>query len=613
MPSSSPRSTRRAERPLAHAVALVSILAFGAAVRFAGIGHHLAHDPVDFDEMNNFVEPILEMWRSGSPDPTVYSGYPGFFNWLAFFPVGVGWKIGGQYGAYVGGRALVAAFGVLNVWLIYRLCRAFLGPGAALVGAALMAVSRGEVSAAHKIVPDVLVATGVLAVLLLLTASGPRVWILAGALCGLATAVKYTGLLTVPALAAGLGAGSDRRKSLVAATAVGILAFAAAAPYALKASSGMGMGFDHSLRHYYGDEKAGNLALQGRGLAVGTVASYFVLDLGYPGVLLAAAGLALFRPRRALLPAAAVVASMFLVTAPANKVYPRHVLPATAAAIFLSAVGFGSAVERLRDPWWRRAAGAGVAAALLAPPALAAARSAATYRGPTAADRAVAWVESNLGSPALLASALDPFEPDPTRFEVRGPMPLETVSGGARVQYDLLVARGPAPRDLGDLAVAAEFCEGARPAGCEITLLRPLHRPALLPADTPSEVEASHGGARAAVDSDSATVWTTPPGSAWITLRWAAPQRVARLEFDVDGRETSWPQEVQWDGVVEDGGRRALAAEALRPVRLRRQRAGAPHGQAFVLTPAVRLRELRLARPAGGEWGIAEMRVFTTP
>src|SRR4249920_3735177 len=123
--------------------ALLVILAAAAMLRFAGIAHHLAADPLDFDETHNFIEPIGRMWRSGSPDPTVYSGYPGLFNWLAFLPVGVGRRLGGATGAYVAGRAVVAAFGVLNVLLIHRLARRILGAGSALFAAALLAFSRG--------------------------------------------------------------------------------------------------------------------------------------------------------------------------------------------------------------------------------------------------------------------------------------------------------------------------------------------------------------------------------------------------------------------------------------------------------------------------------------
>jgi hypothetical protein len=604
--------TGRAEK-----IVLVAILAFAAAVRFAGIGHHLAHDPMDFDEMNNFVDPILKMWRTGSPDPTVYSGYPGFFNWLAFVPVVLGHTLAGQYGAFVGGRALVAAFGVVNVFLTHRVSRAFVGSVASLAGAGLMAVSRGEVHAAHKITPDVLVTTALLVILLLLRVSrGVRGWIVAGIACGLATAVKYTGLLTAPAVVVGLALGADRRRSLPITTAAALLTFATAAPYAVAAASsvGMGMGFDHSLQHYYGDEKVGNLALQGRGLAVDSVADFFVRDLGWPGIALAVVGFVFFVPRRELLPAAAVVAAAILVMAPANKVYARHALPATGAAIVLAAVGFAAVIERLpglRGPWRRQAACALLALVLLGPPGLAAARTAAIYRGPTAADRAIAWVEANVPSPGLVASAIEPFSPDPRRFEVRGPLALETIPAEARAQYDLLVARGPAPGGFDDLTVAAELCEGPRPAGCEITLLRPLQRPLLAAAPAPLAVLASERSdeALAALDGNPATSWRAPAGAGWLALRWSTPQAVARVEVDVDRREGSWPQVIDWEGVV-DGHRQVVAAEGLRPVRVRRQRPGAPRGQIFALTPTRSMTELRLVRPSGTEWGVAEIRVF---
>jgi hypothetical protein len=211
----------------------------------------------------------------------------------------------------------------------------------------------------------------------------------------------------------------------------------------------------------------------------------------------------------------------------------------------------------------------------------------------------------------LLASAIEPFSPDPQRFEVRGPLALETVPAEARAQYDLLVARGPAPSGFDDLMVAAELCEGPRPAGCEITLLRPLRRPRLTAAPAPVAVEASERSddAPAVVDGNPATSWPGPGGAGWLALRWDAVQTVARVEVEVDRHEGSWPQPIEWEGMV-DGRRQTLPAEGLRPVRVRRQRPGAPQGQIFVLTPPRALTELRLVRPSGSEWGVTEIRVF---
>jgi 4-amino-4-deoxy-L-arabinose transferase-like glycosyltransferase len=590
---------------------LAGVLGIAAALRFAGLGHHLAHDPMDFDEMNNFVEPILRMWRTGSPDPTVYSGYPGFFNWLAFLPVLAGQRLAGAHGAYVGGRALVAGFGVANVWLTYKVCRAFVGPGPALLGAALMAVSRGPVRAAHAITPDVLVATATLGLLLVVQrAAAKREWVGAGILCGLATAVKYTGLLTLPILVVGLWLRPERRRSLPTAILAALLTFGAAAPYAVVAQSPMGAGFEHSVRHYYGGATDENRALQGRGGALEDVVHYFVLDVTYAGLALALLALVLHRPRRELFPALALVAATILATAPANKVYSRHMLSATAAAIVLAAIGFDALVARFPASPRRDLAASLVAGLVLVLPAREAAWMAWTYRGPTAADQAVAWVEANLPGPRLIASAADPFEPDRARFEVRAPVPIFDLPPDVRAHYDALVASGPVPKGHPDLETATEICTGPRGVACEFTILLPRARPVLTPAAPPSAVEGSAEDGRAAVDGDAATVWLAPAGPTSLVLRWNEPQPVVRVDVDVDARESSWPQEITWDGIAEEGDEHPLAAETLRPARARRQMPTSPHGQAYVFTAPAPLRELRLFRANGDAWGIAEIRIL---
>jgi hypothetical protein len=598
-------------RDLRGAATLFVILLAAAALRFAGIDHHLAHDPMDFDEMNNFVEPILKMWRAGSPNPTVYSGYPGFFNWLAFVPVVIGQRLAGGYGAYVGGRAIVACFGVANVWLVYRLCRPWLGLGPALLGAALMAVSRGHVRAAHAMTPDVVVATATLGLLLALRrAKGPRRSCIAGSLCGLATAVKYTGLLTVPALAVGLWLGPDRRRSLAIAGVAAVLTFGVTAPYAVVARTSMGSGFEHSIHHYYGADSGTNRLLQGQAGSFRDVVHYFVLDVGLGGLLLVLLALVLHRPRRDLLPALLLIGATLLATAPANKVYSRHVLAATSVAIVLAALGFGALLQRFASAPAKRVVSWVAAALVLAPPTREAAQMAWTYRGPTSADRAVAWVEGHISGYGLIASAVDPFDPDPKRFEVRGPLPVFDLAPEVRAHYDAIVAGGPIPKGLADLQTVAEFCDGPKGVPCEFTILRPREHLALSLAVPLSASDASGIEAKAAIDGDAATSWLAPSGPSELVLRWATPQTVVRVEVDVDAREASWPQTIAWVGVRDSGTRCALVAEPLRPMRPRRQRDGAPHGQAYALRSPGPLNELHLLRAEGDGWGIAEIRAL---
>lgn len=598
-------------RALRRSLPLVSLLIGAAALRVAGIEHHLANDPSDFDEMHNFVVPILRMWKTGTADPSVYSGYPGFFNYLAFLPVVVGHRLAGQFGAFLGARLLVAAFSVLNVALLYRLCRSFAGTAVALFAAALLAFSRGDVRATHYITPDVLVASGALGVLLVLSRPGRwRRWLLAGALVGVTTAVKYTGILAAAPVLTAFAMEPQRRRSLPAAVAAGVLAFAAAAPYAVTTGGGegMGMGFLHSVQYYYGDGAQGNLALSGRRLALGTVLGHFRLNLGLVALLLAGVGLVWFRPRKPLWPALALVVAAIAAMAMANKVFPRHVLLATTTAAFLAAMGFAALLQR----GMRATLGAVLAVAALASPALSSVSLANRYRGPTAADRAVTWVESNASSPALILTTLEPFRVDPARFEVRAVDSLAALAPEALAQYDLVVTSGKPPARLPDAQVLASLGEAAGSDEGGVTILRARAGATLRVAPAPRRVLASHApeAARRAWDGDAASSWEAPAGPVWMSAEWDAPLTVVRIEVEVGAEGRSWPQELEWQGLSTEGETLPLRTEALRPKRPRRQRVGAPHGQIYVLAPPRALAGIRLVRADGKPWELAEVRVL---
>src|SRR5215470_14244152 len=181
-------------------VLLALILAAAALLRCAGLGRDVRRGSPTPDEWVNFVGPVHEMWEARSLDPHVHAGYPGLFNWIVWLPMGVGERHGGEAGATVAARAVVASFATLNVLLVYLLARRPWGEWAALLAAALLAFSRSEVSEAHFITPDVLVVSAFLA--LLLTARSPRFGAGAGLWAGLGTAVKYSGVLLFPPLCA---------------------------------------------------------------------------------------------------------------------------------------------------------------------------------------------------------------------------------------------------------------------------------------------------------------------------------------------------------------------------------------------------------------------------
>ena len=103
-------------RRLPHAL-LVLILMAAALLRFVGLGGDVRRGSPTPDEWVNFVGPVGQMWDARSLDPHVHSGYPGLFNWVVFLPMGLAARHGGEAGATVAARAVVASFATLNVLL----------------------------------------------------------------------------------------------------------------------------------------------------------------------------------------------------------------------------------------------------------------------------------------------------------------------------------------------------------------------------------------------------------------------------------------------------------------------------------------------------------------
>jgi 4-amino-4-deoxy-L-arabinose transferase-like glycosyltransferase len=327
-------------------MALLAILLVAAALRFAGIGHHLARAGPEYDERTIFVEPVLRMWRTGSLDPTVYTGYAGFFNHLAAVPVAIGLRLGGERGAAAAARGLVAAFGVLSVALVHGLARRPAGPAAGLLAAALLAVSPLEVRSAHYVTPDVLVGTAMLAALLVLARSPDhRAEAMAGALLGAATAVKYTGLVLVPAIVAERLT-KGRARGVVRVAVAAALVFAACAPFALLQLHRQGTELTWALQSYYGRDAAANRFAQGDASAAAAPLLIVTGALGPVGCALALLSVLLFRPLRPVIPLVTVVVAALLALLPANLVFPRHLVPVAVVTPVLAALGWRAVAGR---------------------------------------------------------------------------------------------------------------------------------------------------------------------------------------------------------------------------------------------------------------------------
>jgi hypothetical protein len=294
----------------------------------------------------------------------------------------------------------------------------------------------------------------------------------------------------------------------------------------------------------------------------------------------------------------------------ANLIYSRHVLLLAAAVAALSGAGMAGVLDRMAAGWPRRTVAATLLALVLVPPSLLSVPLAVAFARPGPADLAGEWIERNARERPLVGTAYEQFDLAADGFEVVTFEDWWEVPRSALSQFDLLVVR---PRDraaVPALRVLAEF--GASTTGHTIVGSGPR---APLSRLRPDEVRGPEGGSPpAAFDADPSTSWDAPAGPVTISVLWRRPAEVVRVELEVDGRDDSWPQRIAWEGLAE--GARAwspLRVFPLRPHNRARQRADAPHGQVFVLTPPVELRGLRLIRAQGPEWGIAELSVLSGP
>lgn len=593
-------------------VVLAAILCLAVCLRFTGIDHHVRRGSPTQDEQNNIVLPILDMWSKPTANPGVRIGYAGFFNYIAFLPVGIGHRWAGVAGAYVAGRGLVGLFSVLSVFLLYRLGRELVGEWPALFAASLLAVSRGEVGHSHYITPDVVVVSGTLGVLLLCARRPLDVTraVAAGALCGLCVAIKYTGLLALPGLLATLVVQRFPRKPAMAALLATSAAFAAAAPYAiLRASSPVvGTGLEFALRDYY--SAGGYAATTARNPeyanpVAAEIVGYLSQNLGPAGLGLAALSVVLFRPLAGLISGLTVVAFSVMVILPAHLVYPRHLLVPSAILALLAACGFRGLLQRLKSPRRRAAVAVVASVAVFAPPARNSLSLAAGYLRPSSVDLAASWMEANIPRHALVATGLPRFVLDRDRFEVRSWVPLCPPS--VLRHYDLVVIPYDQLPDLGlrRFSTYRLFDDGSGPVAVVTSELPSLKR--VVPTTTAASHQADHSAGPWLGTSS----WRSPGGGAWISGEWQSPLMIERVEVISDEVAGLRPQWLELEGQVDPGGPwKKLDVWPLRPGKLSRQAADSPLGQIYVLAPPLKLAGLRVSGRDPVAWGVGKVTVL---
>ncbi len=332
----------------------------------------------------------VRMAAEGSLDP-LFANYPP----LVFYVFAAAERLTGQLGgavghdpsgAYLAARTVTAAASVLTVGLVFEAGRRAYGAGAGLGAALALAVAPLAVRQAHFATTDAVQAAFVAAALLAgLSARGRRGFLLAGALCGLAAASKYTGgvvLVYVLVLA-------GRRFAL---PAVAGAAFAFALPSLAMllhpAAYVGGLAF-----------LGGNAYLRSHNLPIGwiyhsTVTLPFGLGLGAFALALAGiawAGVHRLRVDMALL---AFVAAYFALTGAGHEDFFRYMLPLLPALCLLA----GGLLRHA--PAW-----AAVAFGLLLLPSLYASVETDRLLGTTDTRvLAASWLEANLPVGAAVES-----------------------------------------------------------------------------------------------------------------------------------------------------------------------------------------------------------------
>lgn len=204
-------------------IALVALLALGAATHLAWFGHpaavvfdevHWGRDAVHYLRGSYFFDqhpPLAKLLFAGV---AALGGFPAGFDFRA---------IGEPYpdGTYLWMRALACGFGIALAPLLFLFLRSLgLGGWASFVPGSLLALDGGFVGTARLVLPESMLCAFGLAAMLVASRGGPA--LAAGLLLGAAASVKWTALpfFVVAAMSSRRGAGSLASRARRAAVAL---------------------------------------------------------------------------------------------------------------------------------------------------------------------------------------------------------------------------------------------------------------------------------------------------------------------------------------------------------------------------------------------------------
>jgi hypothetical protein len=603
-------------------IPLFAIVLIGLWLRFSGLDWGLRH-PVHTDE-GAYVGNVVKMLEAGDLDHRFYTAPGLFFYLLAPAVAWLGPERWSGPDAYLVSRGVVAAFGVLNIVLIFFVGFRLVGPWAGLAAALSLAVSPVDVQMSHQVRQDGMLQTAGLLAILVLPRVGERRRddAMMGLLIGLGTAIKFTGLLLVPAyLVARLLAPGRRWQGLVLAGLIAIGVTAACSPYSIVRAREYAAGPLELLRAYYPRPAAEIAFVPHLRLLMGAV----VKTLGPVGSLLAAIGLVvcLRRAWRTWLPPVVHPVTTILVMATGAYVFERYVLPGMGIVHLMLGVPVEWLARRSRFAALALAACAAVA------PTGRALEYVRTVSGPSAQDRALDWIEANVPAGARILET----RPDATFGGRPGAM-----IGLSPERYELLFH--PSSEDRWGLRLLAPHMDlvikhpglGGRwtehlrivyPArswqGYHVfnllaapDALRPDYEP--LP---PARQRITASGNATALprlhDGDLSTAWSSlkpRAGNEWIQLELEEPATIGKLELVVPTPAHRVDPELKVL-TSEDGStfRNVHAVKARAPLEAQ-PAVNRPASQILVLNPrpvrALRVHQLGIA---DAPWKIAELRV----
>ena len=597
---------------------LAIVVMAAAAGRFTALGWGLRHLPEPEEQM--FVENVRQMLVAGDLDHRFYE-YPALFFYILAPAVAAAEPAQGSAHlvrdgvaagrTYLAARAVVAAFGVASCVLVFLLGRQLMDDRAALLAAALLAVSPFEIETAHTVRPDVVLETFVLLALLAFRRTGGRLRddAVAGVALGAAAAVKFTGGLLVPVylLSRWLSPGPRVQGTLVAGL-VSMATWLVLTPYAvLKTRAFLGGTADQWNYHYRTGEVASHFTD-----IVGYYLAAHQRGLGVPAAVLVFVGLAATLPgprRREWIPLVAWPVTLMGVLSTADMRYGRLCLSDSCVQALLAAAG---ALVLAR---WRPRPAAALGLVALAAPAVVSLKYLRDVGGIIPSDEAVAWIDAHVPPRATILCRLEWLGIDPRRFEVlrSNGFPHEDRLAAAHADFIVDGARDPLFGDLAPLYATERIStfNGDRLVVREVPAAR-RRRDRELPLEGVKVTGSSNSAeAAAVVDGRIDAAWSTEapqaPGD-WLQIDLTGPVWLGRVELMIGGKLHRAAQEVRlWVRDEAGGWHRVSHAHARPPVEEQ-----PPKGRSQVLVfEPVRTAALRIEQTGRGKtrWSVAELRL----